>query len=222
MTDNFYRAKDQINAETDREKEIAAVYETIGQKLQDVFAELGVVETNPVGEDFDPMLHENRPHDAVRVRGGKVAQVMQPGFAVGNRVVRPAYVAVSGGPRDPSSQWNPHTGLFREPQRTWARARACLARRREHPRTPAPIRGGLAADGHLLLPLLFAFLPFRWKPIPRPDLDASLPLTPEPLLEPRGLESRLIAPRPPRRETGLVAARAPPATTLCCESSPSK
>ena len=98
VTDNFYRAKDQINAETDREKEIAAVYETIGQKLQDVFAELGVVETNPVGEDFDPMLHEAVYTMPSEYEEGKVAQVMQPGFAVGNRVVRPAYVAVSDGP----------------------------------------------------------------------------------------------------------------------------
>jgi molecular chaperone GrpE len=58
----------------------------------------GVKKFDPLGEKFDPNLHQamyelpdpSRP-------AGTVAQVVQPGYMIGERVLRPALVAVSKG-----------------------------------------------------------------------------------------------------------------------------
>jgi molecular chaperone GrpE len=55
----------------------------------------------PMGEKFDPNLHQamfevpdpSRP-------AGTVAQVVQPGYLIGERILRPALVAIAkGGPK---------------------------------------------------------------------------------------------------------------------------
>jgi molecular chaperone GrpE len=61
----------------------------------------GVKKFEPVGEKFDPNLHQamfevpdlSRP-------AGTVAQVVQPGYMIGERILRPALVAIAkGGPK---------------------------------------------------------------------------------------------------------------------------
>jgi molecular chaperone GrpE len=57
----------------------------------------GVAEVDPVGEAFDPHAHEallSQPSDAPE---GTVVEVIQKGFTLGDRVLRPARVVVSGG-----------------------------------------------------------------------------------------------------------------------------
>src|SRR5271170_1985076 len=61
----------------------------------------GVRQFTPQGEKFDPNLHQAifEVPDAA-VPAGSVAQVVQPGYMIGERVLRPALVGVSkGGPR---------------------------------------------------------------------------------------------------------------------------
>jgi molecular chaperone GrpE len=61
----------------------------------------GVRQFTPQGEKFDPNLHQAifEVPDAT-VPAGSVAQVVQPGYMIGERVLRPALVGVSkGGPR---------------------------------------------------------------------------------------------------------------------------
>ncbi len=73
------------------------------EKLQATLGRLGAEIFGAVGETFDPAMHEalmNLP-DADLPEGATettVVQVIQPGFRVGERLVRPARVAVS----DPS------------------------------------------------------------------------------------------------------------------------
>ncbi len=73
------------------------------EKLQATLGRLGAEIFGEVGETFDPAVHEalmNLP-DAELPEGATettVVQVIQPGFRVGERLVRPARVAVS----DPS------------------------------------------------------------------------------------------------------------------------
>lgn len=58
----------------------------------------GVRRINPVGERFDPNLHQavaQAPGDAP---AGHVLDVAQPGFVIGDRVLRAAMVVVSTGP----------------------------------------------------------------------------------------------------------------------------
>jgi molecular chaperone GrpE len=69
----------------------------------------GVRQFTPQGEKFDPNLHQAifEVPDAAVPAGG-VAQVVQPGYMIGERVLRPALVGVSkGGPRTaPNSATN--------------------------------------------------------------------------------------------------------------------
>ena len=61
----------------------------------------GVKKFEPLGEKFDPNLHQamfEMPDPSRPV--GTVAQVVQPGYMIGERVLRPALVAVAkGGPK---------------------------------------------------------------------------------------------------------------------------
>jgi molecular chaperone GrpE len=71
------------------------------RELLKVLEKHGVRKFDPMGQKFDPNLHQamfelpdpSRP-------AGTVAQVMQPGYLLGDRVLRPALVAVAkGGPK---------------------------------------------------------------------------------------------------------------------------
>ena len=57
----------------------------------------------PQGEKFDPNVHQAMyevPDPSVPA--GSIVQVMQPGYMIGERVLRPALVAVAkGGPKAP-------------------------------------------------------------------------------------------------------------------------
>jgi molecular chaperone GrpE len=61
----------------------------------------GVKKLEPQGQKFDPNLHQAMyeiPDESVPA--GTVVQVMQPGYTIGERVLRPALVGVSrGGPK---------------------------------------------------------------------------------------------------------------------------
>ena len=63
----------------------------------------GVKRLDPVGEKFDPHFHQaifEVPNPDVAAN--TVVQVMQSGYSIGERVLRPAMVGVSkGGPRHP-------------------------------------------------------------------------------------------------------------------------
>jgi len=71
------------------------------RELHKVLEKHGVKKFEPIGEKFDPNLHQamyevpdpSRP-------AGTVAQVVQPGYMIGERILRPALVGVAkGGPK---------------------------------------------------------------------------------------------------------------------------
>jgi len=71
------------------------------RELLKVLEKNGVRKFDPHGQKFDPNLHQAmfEVPDA-RVPSGSVVQVIQPGYMIGDRVLRPALVGVSkGGPR---------------------------------------------------------------------------------------------------------------------------
>jgi molecular chaperone GrpE len=70
----------------------------IQRKFQGALTALDVAEIDADGADFDPRLHEAVGH--VPGEEGKVVQVLQKGYAVGDRVVRPAMVMVGNGETD--------------------------------------------------------------------------------------------------------------------------
>ena len=106
VADNRERALAALDAEI-REKADAGVkalldgVELTERELKKVLEKHGVKKFEPLGEKFDPNLHQamfempdpSRP-------AGTVAQVVQPGYMIGERVLRPALVAVAkGGPK---------------------------------------------------------------------------------------------------------------------------
>lgn len=106
VADNFDRALSHVPAAL-REDEAAGGkalvdgVELTGRELLKTLEKHGVRKLSPMGEKFDPNLHQAMfeiPND--QVPAGTVLQVMQDGFAIAGRVLRPALVGVSkGGPK---------------------------------------------------------------------------------------------------------------------------
>ncbi len=106
VADNFDRAIAHVPAEL-RESGVAGALaliegvELTGRELLTVMEKHGVRKLSPAGERFDPNFHQAMfevPN--AEVPTGTVVQVLQDGFAIGGRVLRPALVGVAkGGPK---------------------------------------------------------------------------------------------------------------------------
>ncbi|WP_306117261.1 MULTISPECIES: nucleotide exchange factor GrpE [unclassified Roseitalea] len=108
VSDNLRRA---IEAVTDEQREGAD--ETLKQLLEGVelteksmlatMQRHGVKQLEPEGEKFDPNFHQAMfevPNPDVP--SGTVVQVVQAGYSIGDRVLRPAMVGIAkGGPKEP-------------------------------------------------------------------------------------------------------------------------
>ena len=68
------------------------------RQLSAAFAKFNLVEMNPVGEKFDPHRHQAISMVASDAAPNTVVQVLQKGYALHDRVVRPALVMVSKAP----------------------------------------------------------------------------------------------------------------------------
>jgi molecular chaperone GrpE len=64
------------------------------KQLNAVFAKFHIQEVNPAGERFDPNLHEAMAMVQTGGEPNTVAQVMQKGYQLHDRLLRPALVAV--------------------------------------------------------------------------------------------------------------------------------
>lgn len=71
----------------------------IARRLTTVLDQLGVRPLGTPGEPFDPHWHEAITTEAhADVPEGTILQVLQPGYALGERVIRPAQVIVASTP----------------------------------------------------------------------------------------------------------------------------
>lgn len=97
--DNLERAIDHTTAGGDLGELLRGV-EMVHQQIMDVFGKEGVELQDPLGESFDPALHQAvGQHEDPAVPTGTVIEVYHKGFVMGGRVLRPASVVVStGGP----------------------------------------------------------------------------------------------------------------------------
>lgn len=69
----------------------------IAQKLEDAVRSHGMQRYGAVGDAFDPNLHEALMHqEDPEVEATEVSVVMQPGYTVNDRVLRPARVGTKG------------------------------------------------------------------------------------------------------------------------------
>lgn len=70
-------------------------FAAIATKLEETLARFDIVRYGEAGEPFDPAQHEALMHQTSDdVDGPTVAQVLQPGYRVGERIIRAARVAV--------------------------------------------------------------------------------------------------------------------------------
>lgn len=96
IVDNFGRAVDSMNASTDIDK-LREGISGIHRQLATVLEKNGVEQIVADGAAFDPNLHNAVMRvDDPNVPTDTVVEVLQPGYTIGGRVLRPALVKVSG------------------------------------------------------------------------------------------------------------------------------
>ena len=72
-------------------------FHSIAQKLEEVLGSHGLKRFGAVGEEFDPNLHEALMHeDADDAETATISLVMQPGYQMHDRILRPARVGTRG------------------------------------------------------------------------------------------------------------------------------
>ncbi|MFB4318089.1 nucleotide exchange factor GrpE [Actinomadura sp. 21ATH] len=86
---------DDIGRARDHE-ELVGGFKSVAEALEAVTGKLGLERYGEKGEPFDPTVHEALMHAySPDVTETSVADVLQPGYRIGERVLRPARVAVA-------------------------------------------------------------------------------------------------------------------------------
>ena len=121
VSDNLHSALEAIPAEAKTSGDVgfAALIDGVELTERAMLSTLerhGVKKLAPEGEKFDPNFHqamfEVPTPDAP---AGTVVQVVQPGYSIGDRVLRPAMVGVAkGGPKHGAQEANPEPGPVNE------------------------------------------------------------------------------------------------------------
>jgi molecular chaperone GrpE len=76
--------------------ELVGGFKSVGDSLEAIAAKLGLTSFGEAGDPFDPMLHEALMHSySANVTEPTAVQILQPGYKVGERIIRPARVAVA-------------------------------------------------------------------------------------------------------------------------------
>jgi len=76
--------------------ELEGGFKQVGEALEAIVDKLGLVRFGTPGEPFDPTVHEALTHtQSPDVSETTCVEVYQPGYRIGDRVVRPARVAVA-------------------------------------------------------------------------------------------------------------------------------
>ena len=76
--------------------ELEGAFKAVAESLERVTEKLGLVKYGEKGDTFDPRIHEALLHNySDEVDGPTATMVMQPGYRLGERILRPARVAVS-------------------------------------------------------------------------------------------------------------------------------
>lgn len=104
--------------------ELEGGFRQVGESLEGIATKLGLVQFGEAGDPFDPTIHEALMHNySAEVTETTCAQVLQPGYALNERVLRPARVAVvepqapeTEGSSQAAGQADPEAGQERENQ----------------------------------------------------------------------------------------------------------
>lgn len=94
VLDNFDRALMQLNDEQKEDNFVKGII-LIDQQLKAALEREGVKRIDALGQDFDPNIHEALAHIPSDVEEGKVAAIIQNGYTMNDKLIRPVRVAVS-------------------------------------------------------------------------------------------------------------------------------
>jgi molecular chaperone GrpE len=76
--------------------ELVGGFKSVAESLETVAAKLGLQQFGKEGEPFDPLVHEALMHSySPDVTQTTCVQILQPGYRIGERNLRPARVAVA-------------------------------------------------------------------------------------------------------------------------------
>ncbi len=107
VIDNLERA---LQAATGNDEQVVALREGVELTLKsflDCLKKSNVEALDPTGEPFDPQFHQAMSMvESDTAEPNSVVAVMQKGYSLNGRVLRPAMVMVSKGPADGSAQGN--------------------------------------------------------------------------------------------------------------------
>jgi molecular chaperone GrpE len=115
VADNMHRALESIGPELRAQPDAKVLIEGVKlteRELLKVLEKHGVKKFSPEGEKFDPNVHQAMYElPTSELPPGHVAQVIQAGYMLGDRVLRPALVAVvKAPPKTPPSSANDNSG----------------------------------------------------------------------------------------------------------------
>ena len=92
VIDNFERALEHSS----ENESFAEGMNMIFKQFKGVLEKSGVEEMNALGEDFDPNFHHAvLTENSVEYESGKITQVLQKGYLLNKKVIRPAMVKVA-------------------------------------------------------------------------------------------------------------------------------
>ncbi|GAA4662955.1 MULTISPECIES: nucleotide exchange factor GrpE [Streptomyces] len=76
--------------------ELVGGFKSVAESLETVVAKMGLQQFGKEGEPFDPLIHEALMHSyAPDVTETTCVSILQPGYRIGERTIRPARVAVA-------------------------------------------------------------------------------------------------------------------------------
>jgi molecular chaperone GrpE len=88
VLDDIGRARDH--------NELVGGFKSVAESLETVMAKMGLQQYGKEGEPFDPTIHEALMHSyAPDVTETTCVAILQPGYRIGERTIRPARVAVA-------------------------------------------------------------------------------------------------------------------------------
>ena len=113
VADNLRRALESVPEEmlneTPQIKNLTDGIEATERELLRSFEKNGIIKTNPINEKFDPNFHEVMFETPMPDKeSGTVIQVIEPGYIISGRILRPARVGIakSDGSQPPPSDSN--------------------------------------------------------------------------------------------------------------------
>jgi molecular chaperone GrpE len=98
ILDSFEMGLEAARAESEKSM-IFMGMNMVQKQMQEFIKDFGVQEVTPVGQTFDPNLHDAVSQEAhPEIAEGLVLRVMRKGYMLKDRLLRPATVVVSSGP----------------------------------------------------------------------------------------------------------------------------